>query len=170
MYRIILLDIQLQIELVFKQFAMISGPLIKLLKGNGYCIRLKIVPMFILWKSFIKVHIPVIMHLHSPFHMTYPWKLIMLVHMKVKMSWIGGTSVVEFKGGKATYYRKVASSNTSRLGAHEGFFDCLWRGFLILCTVTFWQKVNFLNMYKGVINGKAGKHLPHPNFETTVIF
>jgi hypothetical protein len=41
--------------------------------------------------------------------------------MKVKMSWIGGTSVVEFKGGKATYYRKVASSNTSRLGAHEGF-------------------------------------------------
>ena len=71
MYRIILLDIQLQIELVFKQFAMISGPLIKLLKGNGYCIRLKIVPIFILLKSFIKVHIPVIMHLHSPFHMTY---------------------------------------------------------------------------------------------------
>ena len=24
--------------------------------------------------------------------------------------------------------------------------------------------------YRGVINGKAGKHLPYPVFETTVIF
>ena len=26
-----------------------------------------------------------------------------------------------------------------------------------------------VNKFRGVINGKAGKHLPYPNFETTVI-
>ena len=29
-------------------------------------------------------------------------------------------------------YRKVASSNKSRLEAHEGFSDCIWRRFFIL--------------------------------------
>ena len=34
-------------------------------------------------------------------------------------------------------YRKVASSNTSHLEAHAGFFRLLMKGFLSLCTVTF---------------------------------
>ena len=42
-------------------------------------------------------------------------------------------------------YRKVASSNTSCLEAHAGFFKLLMKGsFSSLCTVTFWQKVDFL--------------------------
>ena len=42
-------------------------------------------------------------------------------------------------------YRKVASSNTSHLEAHAGFFKLLMKGdFQSLCTVTFCQKVDFL--------------------------
>ena len=42
------------------------------------------------------------------------------------------------------FYRKVASSNTSRLEAHAGFFRLLMKGIFDLCTVTFWQEVDFL--------------------------
>ena len=43
------------------------------------------------------------------------------------------------------YYRKVASSNTSCLEAHASFFQIAYEGdFLSLCTVIFWQKVDFL--------------------------
>ena len=42
-------------------------------------------------------------------------------------------------------YRKVMSSNTSHLEAHVGFFRLLMKGiFDPLCTVSFWQKVDFL--------------------------
>ena len=41
-------------------------------------------------------------------------------------------------------YRKVAISNTSQLEAHAGFFRLLIKGIYDLCTVTFWQKVDFL--------------------------
>ena len=42
-------------------------------------------------------------------------------------------------------YRKVASSNTSHLEAHACFFLIAYAGdFLSLCSVTFWQKVDFL--------------------------
>ena len=42
-------------------------------------------------------------------------------------------------------YSKVASSNTSPLEANAGFFQIVYEGdFWSLCTVTFWQKVDFL--------------------------
>ena len=42
-------------------------------------------------------------------------------------------------------YRKVASSNMSRSEAHAGFFRFLMKEyFWSLCTVTFWQKIDFL--------------------------
>ena len=42
-------------------------------------------------------------------------------------------------------YRKVASSDPSRLEAHAGFFQIAYEGdFGSLCTLTFWQKVDFL--------------------------
>ena len=42
-------------------------------------------------------------------------------------------------------YRKVASSNMSCLEAHAGFFRLFMKGiFDPLCTVSFWQKVDFL--------------------------
>ena len=41
-------------------------------------------------------------------------------------------------------YCKIASSNTSRLEAHVDFFKLLMKGIWgSLCTVTFWQKVDF---------------------------
>ena len=43
------------------------------------------------------------------------------------------------------YNRKVASSNTSLLEAHAGFFQIAYEGdFRSLCAVTFQQKVDFL--------------------------
>ena len=42
-------------------------------------------------------------------------------------------------------YRKVASSNTSRLEAHAGFFQIAYEGdFQSLCTVELLKKVDFL--------------------------
>ena len=41
-------------------------------------------------------------------------------------------------------YHKGASSNTSHLEAHAGFFRLLMKGILDPCTVTFRQKVDFL--------------------------
>ena len=41
-------------------------------------------------------------------------------------------------------YRKVLSSNTSRLEAHAGLIRLLMKRFFALMTVTFWQKVDFL--------------------------
>ena len=42
-------------------------------------------------------------------------------------------------------YRKVASSNTSRLEAHAGFFQIAYEGdFQFLCTVELLKKVDFL--------------------------
>ena len=42
-------------------------------------------------------------------------------------------------------YHKIGSSNTSHLQVQAGFFRLFTRGiFLSLCTVTFWQKKNFL--------------------------
>ena len=42
-------------------------------------------------------------------------------------------------------YRKVASSNTSRLEAHAGYFQIAYEGdFLFLCTLTFRQEIDFL--------------------------
>ena len=44
-----------------------------------------------------------------------------------------------------TEYHKVESSNTSHLEAHAGFFQITYDGdFWFLCTVTFWQKFDFL--------------------------
>ena len=48
-----------------------------------------------------------------------------------------------FWEGHKIVYRKVASSNTSRLKAHAGFFRLLIKGILDN-SVTFWQKVDFL--------------------------
>ena len=49
------------------------------------------------------------------------------------------------KRNKYLAYRKVASSNTSCLEAHADFFQIAYEGdFRVLCTVTFWQKVDFL--------------------------
>ena len=46
-----------------------------------------------------------------------------------------------------TNYRKVMSSNTSHLEAHEGFFQIAYEGdFRSLCTVTFWRKVDLMHV------------------------
>ena len=52
---------------------------------------------------------------------------------------------VDIWGKSQRMYCKVSSSNTSRLEAHAGFFQIAYEGdFQYLCTVTFWQKVDFL--------------------------
>ena len=50
---------------------------------------------------------------------------------------VGGNIIIKTS---FSIYREVVSSNTSRFEAHEGFFRNFWS----ICTVTFWQKVDFL--------------------------
>ena len=52
--------------------------------------------------------------------------------------------VIQILNGEGFAYRKIASSDTSRLEAHVGFFQIAYEGdFRSSYTVIFWQKVDF---------------------------
>ena len=67
----------------------------------------------------------------SSWHISDEWRI-----------WYENISILKF----FHQYRKVASSNTSRLEAHAGFFRLFMKGIFdpYICTVTFWQKVYLL--------------------------
>ena len=58
-------------------------------------------------------------------------------------------------------------NNIDRITA---FFSITNSLYVIYCLKYFFNSdICMYLIYRGVINSKAGKHLPYPNFETTVI-